>query len=288
MNEISFQVQNLIVSKFFLGIAECIIPALDMAASKNDLGELFTHQISPVLTDYGLSIAQLYIANISSPPSLEVLSYKRTDIRLRPISLARKVTTFFVNGKTVRVQGECSESQWKSSFAIGLGLIVNDVLSYHGSHIQKDGPMRALLQRVSEASVEVDKEIIGEIGSGFLILFCAMAGDEESGADQLVNKICKLRVFADESGKMNRSLSDIEGSVLVVSQFTLAANMSRGNRPGFSNAAKPEDAKRLFEYFTVQLRSAGIPLVTGSFGADMKVRLINDGPATFFLDTIPP
>lgn len=145
--------------------------------------------------------------------------------------------------------------------------------------------MRAVLQRVNEASVEVDDEIVGKIGSGFLILVCAMAGDEDSSADQLVNKISKLRVFEDENGKMNHSLLDVGGSALVVSQFTLAADTSRGNRPGFSYAAKPEDGKQLYEYFTVQLQAAGIPLATGSFGANMKVHLINDGPATFWLDT---
>ena len=118
MNEISLRVQNLIISKFFLGIAECIIPALDMAASKNDLGELVTHQISPVLTDYGLSIAQLYIAKISLPPSLEVLSYKRTDIRLRPISLAIKVTIFSCQWE------DCTSSRGM------LGIAVEKLLCY--------------------------------------------------------------------------------------------------------------------------------------------------------------
>ena len=148
--------------------------------------------------------------------------------------------------------------------------------------------MRALLQRVSEASVEVDEEIIGRIGSGFLIFICALAGDEESVADQLVDKICKLRVFADENGKMNLSLLDIGGSALVVSQFTLAADISRGNRPGFSYAANPKDGKRLYEYFASQLKSRDVSVATGSFGANMKVCLINDGPATFWLDTAQP
>ena len=148
--------------------------------------------------------------------------------------------------------------------------------------------MRAVLQRVNEASVEVDDEIVGEIGSGFLILVCAMVGDEDSSADQLVNKISKLRVFEDENGKMNHSLLDVGGSALVVSQFTLAADTSRGNRPGFSNVAKPEDGKQLYEYFSVQLKAAGIPVAMGSFGASMKVHLINDGPATFWLDTEKP
>ena len=148
--------------------------------------------------------------------------------------------------------------------------------------------MRALLQRVSEASVEVDEEIIGRIGSGFLIFICALAGDEESVADQLVNKICKLRVFADENGKMNLSLLDIGGGALVVSQFTLAADISRGNRPGFSYAANRKDGKRLYEYFASQLKSRDVSVATGSFGANMKVCLINDGPATFWLDTAQP
>lgn len=148
--------------------------------------------------------------------------------------------------------------------------------------------MRAILQRVNEASVEVDSKIVGEIGSGFLILICAMTGDDESSADQLVNKITKLRVFADEHGKMNHSLLDVGGSALVVSQFTLAADTSRGNRPGFSYAAKPEHGKQLYEYFTAQIQAAGIILATGLFGAHMKVRLINDGPATFWLDTAHP
>ena len=148
--------------------------------------------------------------------------------------------------------------------------------------------MRALLQRVNEASVEVNDRIIGKIGSGFLILICAMRGDDESNADQLVNKISKLRVFADENRKMNRSLLDVGGSVLVVSQFTLAADTSRGNRPGFSKAAKPDDGNQLYEYFIVQLQAAGIPVATGAFGANMQVHLINDGPTTFWLDTAHP
>ena len=148
--------------------------------------------------------------------------------------------------------------------------------------------MRAVLQRVNEASVKINDEIVGKIGLGFLILICAMRGDDESNADQLVNKISKLRVFADENRKMNRSLLDVEGRALVVSQFTLAAGTSHGNRPGFSNAAKPEDGKKLYEYFILQLQAAGIPVATGSFGANMKVHLINDGPATFWLDTAHP
>ena len=145
--------------------------------------------------------------------------------------------------------------------------------------------MRAGLQRVNEASVEIDHENVGEIGSGFLILICAIAGDEESGADQLVNKICKLRIFANENGEMNRSVFNVGGSALMVSQFTLAADTSRGNRHRFADAAKPEAGKQLHRYFATQLQAAGVPVATGSFGANMKVQLINNGPATFWLDT---
>ncbi len=145
--------------------------------------------------------------------------------------------------------------------------------------------MRALIQRVSEASVTVDDEITGEIGAGLLILICAMQGDSEAEADTLAAKISKLRIFQDEAGKMNRSVLDISGAALVVSQFTLAADTRRGNRPGFSTAARPEDGKRLYEYFAEQLRALAVPVATGRFGADMKVRLLNDGPVTIWMDT---
>lgn len=145
--------------------------------------------------------------------------------------------------------------------------------------------MRALLQRVSQAAVRVDGEIIGQCGPGLLILICAMQGDAEAQADQLAAKIAKLRIFTDEAGKMNRSIADIAGSALVVSQFTLAADTSRGNRPGFSYAAPPAEGERLYEYFAAGLAALGIPVETGRFGADMKVSLINDGPVTIWLDT---
>jgi D-tyrosyl-tRNA(Tyr) deacylase len=145
--------------------------------------------------------------------------------------------------------------------------------------------MRALIQRVSEASVTVDGEVLGEINEGLLILICAMQGDTEAQADKLAAKIAKLRIFKDDEGRMNRSLRDIEGSALVVSQFTLAADTSRGNRPGFSNAASPEDGNRLYEYFASQVAAQGIPVAKGRFGADMKVRLLNDGPVTIWMDT---
>ena len=145
--------------------------------------------------------------------------------------------------------------------------------------------MRALLQRVSEAEVKVEGKKIRSTGAGLLILICAMAGDTKAEADQLINKITKLRIFKDDTGKMNKSIMDIGGSALVVSQFTLAADTQRGNRPGFSNAASPEDGRALYEYFTDRLAQAGVPVETGKFGADMQVSLINDGPVTIWLDT---
>ena len=145
--------------------------------------------------------------------------------------------------------------------------------------------MRALIQRVSEASVTVDGAVIGDIGPGLLILICAMQGDEEAQADKLAAKIAKLRIFKDEHGRMNRSVKDIDGSALVVSQFTLAADTSRGNRPGFSTAASPDDGNRLYEYFADQVAAQDITTAKGQFGADMKVSLLNDGPVTIWLDT---
>ncbi|UWQ38483.1 D-tyrosyl-tRNA(Tyr) deacylase [Leisingera aquaemixtae] len=145
--------------------------------------------------------------------------------------------------------------------------------------------MRALIQRVSEASVTVDGETLGEIGPGLLILVCAMQGDSEAQADQLAAKISKLRIFKDEDGKMNRSVLDTGGSALVVSQFTLAADTRRGNRPGFSAAAAPAEGERLYEYFAGRLYQLGLETAKGRFGADMKVRLLNDGPVTIWMDT---
>ena len=144
--------------------------------------------------------------------------------------------------------------------------------------------MRALIQRVSEASVRVDGEIKGQIGPGLLILICAMAGDTDAQAQALATKIAKLRIFRDEAGKMNRSIRDIGGAALIVSQFTLAADL-RGNRPGFSNAANPEDGARLYERFTALMAAEGITTANGIFGADMAVGLINDGPVTIWMDT---
>lgn len=145
--------------------------------------------------------------------------------------------------------------------------------------------MRALVQRVVEASVEVEGQIIGQVGPGLLVLVCAMRGDDESAAEKLAARTAKLRIFRDDQARMNRSLADAGGGALVVSQFTLAADTSSGNRPGFSAAAAPEDGDRLYQHFTESLRGMGIAVETGSFGADMKVRLLNDGPVTIWLDT---
>ncbi|MQQ07733.1 D-tyrosyl-tRNA(Tyr) deacylase [Epibacterium sp. SM1979] len=145
--------------------------------------------------------------------------------------------------------------------------------------------MRALVQRVAEATVRVDGEVIGEIGPGLLVLVCAMAGDGSSEAEYLARKIAKMRIFQDAAGKMNRSVLDQGGAVLVVSQFTLAADTRSGNRPGFSTAARPEAGEALYLEFVDLMRGHGITVATGSFGADMKVSLINDGPVTIWIDS---
>ncbi len=144
--------------------------------------------------------------------------------------------------------------------------------------------MRALIQRVSEASVTVDGEVVGEIGAGLLVLVCAMMGDDTGQADKLAAKVAKCRIFQDEAGKMNRCVRDIGGAVLVVSQFTLAADTRSGNRPGFSSAAPPAEGERLYEYFADRMEAEGVPVQRGRFGADMKVRLLNDGPVTIWMD----
>jgi D-aminoacyl-tRNA deacylase len=145
--------------------------------------------------------------------------------------------------------------------------------------------MRALIQRVTSASVTVDGDNIGRIDAGLLVLICAIDGDSAAQADALAAKIAKLRIFTDEGGKMNRSVRDVGGSALVVSQFTLAADTSRGNRPGFSSAAPPEVGKHLYEHFARALADQGVPVETGRFGADMAVALINDGPVTIWVET---
>jgi len=145
--------------------------------------------------------------------------------------------------------------------------------------------MRALIQRVREARVSVEGRVTGEIGPGLLILVCAMQGDGEAAAAALAARIAKLRIFKDEAGKMNLSLAEAGGAALVVSQFTLAADTSRGNRPGFSTAAPPEDGRRLYEQFSTDLRGLGFTVANGEFGADMQVALVNDGPVTIWMDT---
>lgn len=145
--------------------------------------------------------------------------------------------------------------------------------------------MRALLQRVTDASVTVDGIVISRIGPGLLILLCAMPDDTEAEAQALARKIAKLRLFKDAGDKMNLSLTQTGGSALVVSQFTLAADTSRGTRPGFSYAAKPDHAKALYEFFADHLTGLDIPTQRGRFGADMSVALTNDGPVTIWLDT---
>ncbi len=144
--------------------------------------------------------------------------------------------------------------------------------------------MRALLQRVSEASVTVEGERIAEIGPGLLILVCAMQGDTEEAARRLAAKVARLRIFRDAEGRMNLSVRDAGGAALVVSQFTLAADTARGNRPGFSQAAPPEEGERLYKLFAEALAGEGLPVQTGRFGADMKVALVNDGPVTIWLE----
>jgi D-tyrosyl-tRNA(Tyr) deacylase len=144
--------------------------------------------------------------------------------------------------------------------------------------------VRALIQRVSQARVEVDGNIIGQIKHGLLVLVCAMQGDTEENGARLATKISKLRIFRDDAGKMNKSLLDVGGSALIVSQFTLAADTSRGNRPGFSSAAPPETGQALYEKFSDQMADLGIPVATGAFGADMAVTLTNDGPVTLWLE----
>ena len=148
--------------------------------------------------------------------------------------------------------------------------------------------MRALLQRVTDASVTVDGQIIGQINHGLLIFVCAMPDDTQTNAQALAQKIAKLRLFKDDAGTMNRSLSDTGGSALIVSQFTLAADTSRGTRPGFSRAAKPDQAKMLYQDFIACVEALGVPVQTGAFGADMSVALTNDGPVTLWLDTENP
>jgi D-tyrosyl-tRNA(Tyr) deacylase len=148
--------------------------------------------------------------------------------------------------------------------------------------------MIGLLQRVSSASVTVDGAVIGTIGRGLMVLVCAEKGDTEREADALLTKLLGYRVFPDEAGKMNRSLADVEGGLLLVPQFTLAADTRSGTRPSFSPAAAPADGRRLFEHAVRRARERHAIVETGQFGADMQVALTNDGPVTFWLRIDPP
>ena len=146
--------------------------------------------------------------------------------------------------------------------------------------------MRAVIQRVSSASVKVDGELIGSAGKGFLVLLGVMDGDTAKEAGLLAAKTAKLRVFTDEEDKMNLSVLDIGGDILCVSQFTLCADVKKGNRPSFTPSAAPEEANKLYEYYMECLKKEGVKNVShGKFGADMKVELLNDGPVTILLDT---
>ncbi|KAB7613750.1 D-tyrosyl-tRNA(Tyr) deacylase [Amylibacter sp. SFDW26] len=145
--------------------------------------------------------------------------------------------------------------------------------------------MRALIQRVKHAQVDVGNKTIGKIPEGLLVFICAMQGDRAEVGAKLALKVSKLRIFKDDEGRMNRSLKDIEGSALIISQFTLGADTSRGNRPGFSMSAPAEEGRALYESFIEDFKGLGIPVETGQFGADMKVSLLNDGPVTIWIDT---
>ena len=152
--------------------------------------------------------------------------------------------------------------------------------------------MKAVLQRVAQASVVIAGETTGQIERGLLVLVCAERGDAEAQADKLLAKILKLRIFADDAGKMNRSVQDLDGQgacggLLIVSQFTLAADVSGGNRPSFTGAALPDEGRRLYDYFVAQARAVHPQVATGQFAADMQVHLVNDGPVTIALRMEP-
>jgi len=144
--------------------------------------------------------------------------------------------------------------------------------------------MRCLVQRVRQARVDIAGEVAGEIGTGVMAFVCAMEGDTDGNAEKLARKMMALRIFADEAGRMNRSLLDVGGAALIISQFTLAADTARGNRPGFSSAADPAEGERLYDFFCACVRGEGVPVATGRFGADMDVHLTNDGPVTIWLE----
>lgn len=144
--------------------------------------------------------------------------------------------------------------------------------------------MRLVVQRVKKAKVEVEGKTVGSINNGFLVLLGVTHTDTRKEADYLVKKLCNLRVFEDDNGKMNLGLKDVEGELLIVSQFTLYADCTQGNRPSFTNAAKPDVANELYEYFCEKCREQNIKVEKGIFGADMKVSLLNDGPVTIILE----
>ena len=145
--------------------------------------------------------------------------------------------------------------------------------------------MKAVVQRVKSSSVSIDGTVHASIGRGFNVLFCAVSGDTSEDADYLIRKISKLRIFEDEEGKMNLSIKDVGGEMLVISQFTLAASTKKGNRPVFSEAMEPEAATRMYEYFMDGIRKEGISVKEGVFAADMLVDIENDGPVTIIYDT---
>jgi D-tyrosyl-tRNA(Tyr) deacylase len=145
----------------------------------------------------------------------------------------------------------------------------------------------SVIQRVSQARVVVGAEVVGQIGAGLLVLLCAERGDSDTQADKLLAKILKLRIFSDDAGKMNRSVQDTAGGLLIVSQFTLAADVSGGNRPSFTGAAAPDEGRRLYDYFVAQARQVHPQVETGQFAADMQVHLVNDGPVTIPLRMDP-
>lgn len=145
--------------------------------------------------------------------------------------------------------------------------------------------MRVVIQRVSEASVKVDNQIVGEIGKGLMLLIGVDESDENSDADWLVKKILDVRVFSDDEGKMNHSVKDMNGEILCISQFTLISDYKKGNRPSYIKAARPDKAIPLFEYFKDEMKKSGLKTESGIFGADMKVSLINDGPVTLVFDS---
>lgn len=145
--------------------------------------------------------------------------------------------------------------------------------------------MKGLIQRVTNAKVEVDAQTVGEINSGILVLLGVERDDDEAKADKLLHKIQNYRIFPDDQGRMNLSLKDTQGELLVVSQFTLVADTAKGMRPGFSRGATPAEGERLYNYFVEQAKKTGLKIATGQFGANMQVSLTNDGPVTFWLES---